>query len=103
MLFHDLRRSAVRNMERAGVPRKIAMQISGHKTESVLRRYGIISAQDMKLAAARIETYLGQFYAKTANSSRRRHRPGRSISEDSEEFGHKFGHKGHLGLCLKLC
>ena len=55
--FHDLRRSAIRNMERAGMPRKLAMEISGHRTESVYRRYDIVSAQDMKLAAARMENY----------------------------------------------
>jgi integrase len=55
---HDLRRSAIRNMERAAVPRKMAMEISGHKTESVYRRYDIMSQQDMKLAANKMENYL---------------------------------------------
>lgn len=53
-LVHDLRRTAVRDMERAGISRSVSMAISGHKTEAVFRRYAIVSSRDQRQAMAQL-------------------------------------------------
>ena len=52
---HNLRRSAVRNMERCGLSRSVAMQLTGHKTESVFRRYAITCEANLLEAARRLD------------------------------------------------
>ncbi len=71
LLFHDLRRSAVRNLVRSGISEKVAMTITGHKTRSVFDRYDIVSERDLADAALK---------------SQARREAARN------EFGHKDGH-----------
>jgi integrase len=55
LIFHDLRRSAVRNFDRNHVSPSTAMKITGHKTDSVYRRYRIVPEGDMRDALARTQ------------------------------------------------
>jgi integrase len=57
-LVYDFRRTAVRNMTKAGVPRTVAMKISGHRTEAVFNRYSIDTDDDIREAVLKTAAYV---------------------------------------------
>jgi integrase len=58
LIFHDLRRSGVRQLIRSGVDEHTAMAISGHKTRSVFQRYNIVSLDDLRAATRKLDAHL---------------------------------------------
>jgi integrase len=60
LLLHDFRRSAARNLTKAGVTEQIAMKILGHATNSMFRRYRIVDESDLRDAAVRLDAFLAK-------------------------------------------
>jgi hypothetical protein len=63
-LFHDFCRTAIRNLERAGVSQSVAMKTAGRKTASIYHRYNIVNESDLRGAMEKQGTYLNEVATK---------------------------------------
>ena len=101
-MIHNMRRSAVRTFERAGVPRSVAMSVVGHKTESIYRRYAIVDEAMQREAAARLDAWVGTaspsmgIVAAFEKGTRLKRGAGR-WSPATHSVGKHFGDAGRLG------
>jgi integrase len=75
LIFHDLRRSAVRNLVAAGVDQAVAMRVTGHQTISVFQRYRIVSDDDVRAALERTQAALAHAVEGTVPAGQG-HNPG---------------------------
>jgi integrase len=87
LLFHDLRRTAARNLRRAGVAETVIMRIGGWKTPSVFKRYAIVSQTDIIAAMTSLEAKQQLDNAEAAKENQ-------AASGEKFEFGQSFGQSG---------
>ena len=89
LILHDMRRSAISNLTRAGVREQVAMQISGHKTVSVFRRYNIVATDDVTSAMRRLESAVAAKPALTGETN------GAKTVQKSLPGNHRSSRKAH--------
>jgi uncharacterized protein (DUF2384 family) len=77
LLFHDMRRSANRNMRDAGLPQPMRMKIMGHKTASMDRRYGIVDLTDIQIARELLAKKPGKGSAKAEHDNTQKEKGSR--------------------------
>jgi integrase len=76
LIFHDLRRSAVRNLVAAGVDQAVAMRVTGHQTISVFQRYRIVSEDDVRMPLERTQAAPSRIHAHDVPTSGQGHNSG---------------------------
>jgi integrase len=84
LLFHDLRRSAARNLIRAGVPEQVVMDLGGWRTRSILARYNVTSERDLADALDRVSRYVAERAAEKPKVRPLREQPQNSHNRASE-------------------
>lgn len=85
--FHDLRRTVVRNLTRAGVHRTIAKAVTGHETDDVFERYDIVDEADLKQALSKMSSYLSGRNGGTSQNTPTHHDEQNEQSEEATASG----------------
>jgi hypothetical protein len=84
--FHDFRRTAIRNLERMGIPRSVAKLMVGHKTDSVYERYNVASKRDLDVAREKMgRNAMDRLYAKKPASNS--HPDSHHFARDGQSLG----------------
>src|SRR3989442_9252837 len=90
MWFDDFRRTAIRNLERMGIPRSVAKLMVGHKTDSVYERYNVASKRDLDVAREKMERNAMERLYSTSNPHPNPHhfaRDGQKLGQSGAYFG----------------